>query len=30
MVARQMGAFLTRGEIVNAVNPEAARRQPGG
>jgi D-3-phosphoglycerate dehydrogenase / 2-oxoglutarate reductase len=26
MIARQMGAFLTRGEIVNAVNPEAAHR----
>ncbi|HEY9593234.1 MAG TPA: hydroxyacid dehydrogenase [Spirochaetia bacterium] len=26
MIARQMGAFLTRGEIVNAVNPEAAGR----
>jgi D-3-phosphoglycerate dehydrogenase / 2-oxoglutarate reductase len=26
MIARQMGAYLTRGEIINAVNPEAAKR----
>lgn len=25
MIARQIGAYLTRGEIVNAVNPEAGK-----
>ncbi|MGA2976001.1 MAG: hydroxyacid dehydrogenase [Spirochaetia bacterium] len=26
MIARQIGAYLTRGEIINAVNPEAGRK----